>query len=140
MLRPAAPGWPPVEPQTGLAGVLRAGPEHSAQDEALNPETRADSAGGRRMRQPGLGAGFHARRALRRPAVPHPQRDRRGQPRGAGDPGGAVSARLDAHPHDGPAGRLVRRTEIHPHGQRTGDDQPRIRRVGPAEHVKVVAA
>ena len=92
----------------------------------------SQAAYGRRLRQPKLGAGFHARRALRRPAVPHPQRDRRGQPRGAGDPGGAVSARLDAHPDDGPAGRLVRRTEVHPHGQRTGDDPPRIRRVGAA--------
>jgi hypothetical protein len=48
MLRPAAPGWPPLEPQTGLAGVLRAGPEHSPPNEAAHPQVRADSAGGGR--------------------------------------------------------------------------------------------
>jgi putative transposase len=46
--------------------------------------------------------------------------------------GSPVTACLDADPHDGPPGGLVWPAAVDAHGQRPGNDQPRLRRVGAA--------
>lgn len=81
---------PGMESQANASCVLQSTAQPAAPNEAASAEAGAPAARRARVAQPGLGHGFHARRALRRKTLSYVQSARRSQSRESCDRSGDI--------------------------------------------------